>query len=519
MDPFQQLPPEVRLEIMSHIHSHTTLWRLTQASPAMWNQCVVSKPALLKGFVSSLAQVDNNNQDLIQDLIQDAMAIIRFNESMGNREETLFLFDRWLVKSLPTFETNADITKLHRLFVRTSFFIEDYMTKATSPSPTEAYRSLPNITFSKTLNNRVTLDDLTLSEKYRLFRAFFKFEVITKIYDPRLKASMDAKYYRENARDLLKELDPWVHEAVLCVYGYVEASYGAIFAQLGKKYGATSFVATTAMVKPLLFPDNLYFSAHAHFDDIYLPKHCPCVSWWLSCHGMDLLAHVLIQTRQTSQNPDYLLSWLYSISLEVVAPLKTFYYDNRRNLLAHRPVYLSKLFAHTDNLLVDHLSQIDDTQEDDNDSDDDSVSGDFGYMSEEELQTPIQLQIYRQRAWVLCDNWRLYPIPLYEHFPSPEDIDQQQTEVVRRYPLTCLRERQRRRSTEWQTFWEGRNLLSPPERAPIHWWAIQFVEDNIYDIPHFYESAFRDGLSTFWRVKKAKKVHTYVDYAWRLSRK
>ncbi|UZP45209.1 hypothetical protein NXS19_013021 [Fusarium pseudograminearum] len=340
---------------------------------------------------------------------------------------------------------------------------------------------------------------------------------MTKIYDPRLEDSMDAKYYLENAQDLMKELDPWVHEAVLCVYGYVEASYGAIFAQLGKKYGATSFVATTAMVKQLLFPDNLYFSAHAHFDDIYLPRDCPCVSWWLSCHGMDLLAHVLIQTRQTSQNPDYLRSWLYSISREVVAPGNTFFYYSRRHLLAHRPVYLSKLFAHTDNLLVDHLSQIDDTQEDGNDSDGSGV----GYMfsNEEELQTPIQLQIYRQRAWVLCDNWRLYPIPLYEHFPSPEDIDQQQIVVVRRYPLTYFRERQRRRSTEWQTFWKGRNLLSPPERAPAQWWEVHFVDDNIYDIPHFYESSFRDGLSTFWRVKKAKKVDTYVDYAWRLSRK
>ncbi|CAG1985170.1 unnamed protein product [Fusarium graminearum] len=342
MDPFQQLPSEVRLEIMSHIHSHTTLWRLTQASPAMWNQYVVSKPALLKRFISSLDQVDNNNQELIQ----DAMAIIRFNESMGNSEKTLFLFDRWLVKCLPPFETHADITKLHRLFVRTSFFIEDYMTKATSPSPTEAYRSLPNITFINTINNRVTLDDLTLAEKYRLFRAFLKVEVLAKIYDPRLKDSMDKDYYRENAQDLLEDLDSVVHETVLCVYAYVEASYGSIFAQLGSTCDAKSGSANTARIKRLLFPDNLFFSADVRFADIYLPGDCPSLSRWLSCHGLDLLSHALTQTRQTPEIREHLRSWLYSISVELFSPSQSFYGFDDEDVFTHQPFRLSQLFAH-----------------------------------------------------------------------------------------------------------------------------------------------------------------------------
>ncbi|OBS18914.1 hypothetical protein FPOA_10640 [Fusarium poae] len=442
------------------------------------------------------------------ELIQDAMAIIRFNESMGNKEKTIFFLERWLVKCLPPFETNADITKLHRLFTRIGFFIEDYMTKATSASPTEAYLSLPRMKFTNTLNRRVTLDDLTWPEKHRLFRAFFKFEVLMKIYDPRLKQSMDENYYRENAYDLLQELDPWIHESVLCVFGYVEACYGVIFAQLKKTHEAAVGIAETARRKPCLFPDNLYFSSDAHFTDIYLPRDCFSISWWLSCHGLDLLVHVLTQMRQTPESRERLRSWIYSISFEVRAPFTRLYDIERRKLFVHRPVCLSQVFAHTDNSLAYHLRQIDGTLEEDDASDSSSASSDSIYvfypsrMPEEDLQAPIQFQIYRQRAWIFCDNWRLYRTPLFEHFPSPESIEIQQEAVESCYPITSLRERQRRRSPEWHDYWAGRTLEPPPERARNHFWEVEFEKNDICDISHFYDCVTDEGLSTFWRYRK-----------------
>ncbi|KAH6979137.1 hypothetical protein EDB82DRAFT_477855 [Fusarium venenatum] len=406
MDSFQKLSPGIRLEIMSHIHSHTTLWRLTNVSPVMWNQ-----------FISSLTQVDNGNQEFIQ----DAMAIIRFNESMGNKEKTAFFLDRWLVKSTSP-------------FTRTGFFIEDDMTKETSTSPTQAYMSLPRITFSSTIKMRVTLDDLTWPEKYRLFRAFFKFEVLMKIYDPRLKHSMDNTYYRENAHDLLKELDPCVHESVICVHAYVEASYGVIFAQLRKTHEAAAAIAETAR----------FCAPYTHLYDI-----------------------------------------------------------ERRKLFVHRPVCLSQLFAHTNKSFVGHLCQIDTPLEDDENSDNDSVGSDImdalssTRLPEEKRQASIQFQIYRQRAWIFCDNWRLYTAPLFEHFPSPEDIEVQQSIVEFRYPITSLRERQRWRSTEWQDYWAGRTLEPPPERARNHFWEVESGKNDINDIPHFYEYVADKGLGAF----------------------
>ncbi|KAG8360372.1 hypothetical protein FVEN_g2113 [Fusarium venenatum] len=322
---------------------------------------------------------------------------------------------------------------------------------------------------------RVTLDDLTWPEKYRLFRAFFKFEVLMKIYDPRLKHSMDNTYYRENAHDLLKELDPCVHESVICVHAYVEASYGVIFAQLRKTHEAAAAIAETARY----------------------------ISWWLSCHGLDLLVHVLISTCQTLESRERLRSWLYFVSLEVCAPYTHLYDIERRKLFVHRPVCLSQLFAHTNKSFVGHLCQIDTPLEDDENSDNDSVGSDImdalssTRLPEEKRQASIQFQIYRQRAWIFCDNWRLYTAPLFEHFPSPEDIEVQQSIVEFRYPITSLRERQRWRSTEWQDYWAGRTLEPPPERARNHFWEVESGKNDINDIPHFYEYVADKGLGAF----------------------
>ncbi|PTD10186.1 hypothetical protein FCULG_00007484 [Fusarium culmorum] len=271
--------------------------------------------------------------------------------------------------------------------------IEDYMTKATSTSPTQAYLSLPQVTFSSTENKTITLDDLTWPEKYRLFRAFLKFEVMTKIYDPRLKHSMDKDYYRENAQDLLKGLDSGVHETVLCVYAYVEASYGSIFAQLRRTCDSTSGSANTARIKQLLFPDNLFFSADVQFSDIYLPRDCPPLSRWLSCHGLDLLSHVLTQTRQTLQSREHLRSWLYSVSIDFFGPSQSFYGFDYEDVFAHQAFRLSQLFTqnlfpHTDISLACHLHHIDNMQ--------DTLFG-----------PPMLFEIYRQREWIFCDNWRL----------------------------------------------------------------------------------------------------------------
>jgi len=171
MDPFQKSPVEITLTIMENIYSHTTIWRLTQASPTMLSQYSANKPALLRKFISKLIHTGNND-----DLLQDALGILGFDATKTDDQATRRHFDRHTAKellnplNLPASERDdATIANLHRFFSRLGLFIEDYMGKATASDPVmENLRHPPKVTYTNT-KKRVTLDDLSPLERYRLF--------------------------------------------------------------------------------------------------------------------------------------------------------------------------------------------------------------------------------------------------------------------------------------------------------------------------------------------------------------
>ncbi|CEF71879.1 hypothetical protein FGSG_11661 [Fusarium graminearum PH-1] len=110
-----------------------------------------------------------------------------------------------------------------------------------------------------------------------------------------------------------------------------------------------------------------------------------------------------------------------------------------------------------------------------------------------------QLRIFRQRAWIFCDNTRLYP-PVDMHFPSTGTLAKQSFLAMNLGSSEC-NVPSRRRSPEWQDYWAGRTLESPsvydeevdeeelPWSSPVH-------------IPSFYDSPHSQGLSTFWRQEQ-----------------
>ncbi|KAH7216955.1 uncharacterized protein BKA55DRAFT_599655 [Fusarium redolens] len=74
----------------------------------------------------------------------------------------------------------------------------------------------------------------------------------------------------------------------------------------------------------------------------------------------------------------------------------------------------------------------------------------------------FQLHIYRQRAWGLFDDDRLYPMH-NNHFPTLNEFDQMEKAFQDKVFLAPDLERSRRRSQKWQDYWALRTL-EPPEQ-------------------------------------------------------
>lgn len=142
MDPFKNLPPEVRLHIFICLRTRLKLSILpfVQASPTMLQQHTTSKLYIIR---SSLAT------DLDYDMIQDAMRIILFPVWQINvppLESSENMSPSWLAQQLSNqFKKRGRIENIDKLHSRLLLFIEDYLTKATAEYPPREYRCLPRL--------------------------------------------------------------------------------------------------------------------------------------------------------------------------------------------------------------------------------------------------------------------------------------------------------------------------------------------------------------------------------------
>lgn len=122
MDPFNKLPPEIRLQIFIRLRTRSkiSILRFVQASPTMLQQYITSKLYIIK---LSLAT------DIDDDMIQDAMRIILFpvwNINILPLEPGGNMSPSWLAQQLSnSFKKRGLLENIDKLHSRLLLFIED----------------------------------------------------------------------------------------------------------------------------------------------------------------------------------------------------------------------------------------------------------------------------------------------------------------------------------------------------------------------------------------------------------
>ncbi|RSL53141.1 hypothetical protein CEP54_010548 [Fusarium duplospermum] len=281
MDFFAQLPPEIRIRIMGQMSSKSAISRIIQASPAMLAQWIQSRKTIVRAVLINLV-----GGDIYGDILHDALAIIHMppidSSSTGSIINHVGL---WLTKTLSDpFEQNDSKTldTLYRLFSRLAVFIEDFMTKATAPFPPRAYLCLPRMTSldgelyfrDQSIDARhVELDDLTCSERNRFLRAFVRYELLCKLYAPRLWKILEPSEYGDQVKQSHSDLHIWEYEMVHCVREYARSIYVAMFANFTDSWLPNSQTASGSE-KKFLYPDTYWTNPNVFFANLDLPRSC-----------------------------------------------------------------------------------------------------------------------------------------------------------------------------------------------------------------------------------------------------
>lgn len=189
MDPFNKLPPELRLQIFARLRYKGSIFQLVQASPVMLEQYATSKEYITRTLFYF---------DLDKNMIHDAMGIILFPSREGcdflkRMELTCRHIDVWAARKLPNPFENHDrrlINELDKLHDRLLLCIEDYLTKAATDDllPPE-YGLLPDISSvrsflalkGQTVSTGSNVVNLTSPERKHLLRNFLRHEFLRTI--------------------------------------------------------------------------------------------------------------------------------------------------------------------------------------------------------------------------------------------------------------------------------------------------------------------------------------------------
>ncbi|KAF5637985.1 hypothetical protein F52700_4688 [Fusarium sp. NRRL 52700] len=305
MDPFNNLPAEVRIKILGSIPSHATTARLIRASPIMLAQYATTESNNLRAYLSQLVGTDFNGHDILQ----DALAIIYCSRPY-QPDEICDLVREWEAKTLPLPFHRGDkgmITKLRLLFERMSEFIDDYLSKATAQNTAEAYLQPPRRTYVDTVDpQRITLHDLNPQERLRLFRVFIKFEVICKLSNERVHEWV-RRALNKIRSSLVMGLSSWEKKALMCVYEYMKASYSAMFVHCPGAHAFKDYKRTCNHLRRTK-RDNAFFVETMCYDPQYpfirykFPKSVAEFPQVLPLCGFDVLSHLMMEAK-AERNP------------------------------------------------------------------------------------------------------------------------------------------------------------------------------------------------------------------------
>ncbi|KAI0870651.1 hypothetical protein GGS24DRAFT_474462 [Hypoxylon argillaceum] len=243
MDPFNELPPELRLEILIATNSKRSILQLIRASPTMLRQYVS-----FKEFIEcKLFDVDAEFDD---DMLNDAIAIIQFPSQGDDRMSWLIIdheklwLEGWFAsawKERAPINNKVILTQgeMNRLYHRLVMVVEDYLTKATAACPARAYWCLPHrggqLTFKdRAICARLDLTQCNNAERRRLLKAFLKYEAISKFcYYNGVKRWLWHHRYHSTEQLLASRLPVWEKEALYCVEEYLQSLYKAVLIQCG----------------------------------------------------------------------------------------------------------------------------------------------------------------------------------------------------------------------------------------------------------------------------------------------
>ncbi|KAF5252893.1 hypothetical protein FANTH_2217 [Fusarium anthophilum] len=166
--------------------------------------------------------------EIPETLLQDALAVANFTS-----ENRLLHIEKWSKGHLPNpflHHDSAAIDRLDRLYAQLEIYIEDYITKATSIFPPRAYMCIPNpYSNAKQLQfggkpigiDILRVDTLTDVERNRLFRAFLRYELVSKIRGVEVSWLVASTF---------ENLSHGEAEALRCVHHYMRDLFGGVFA-------------------------------------------------------------------------------------------------------------------------------------------------------------------------------------------------------------------------------------------------------------------------------------------------
>ncbi|KAJ3465683.1 hypothetical protein MRS44_006341 [Fusarium solani] len=200
MDPFSKLPQELRFNLLVSLGSLTEVAMAAWASRALLQQLQEFKGSIVHRYAL-------RDGDLNGDVLQDALAIIKFPRSdatatnVDTQQRMAAIHGhlrKWGAKEFsdPFHPNTRDIPTMldvHTLCRQMRLYIEDYLSKATSPCLPRAYRRLPpwshphfsrNPTQMLLLQdvNQFDADSLGHTDRRKILQAFLRYELLCKIY-------------------------------------------------------------------------------------------------------------------------------------------------------------------------------------------------------------------------------------------------------------------------------------------------------------------------------------------------
>ncbi|KAH7268045.1 hypothetical protein B0J15DRAFT_577909 [Fusarium solani] len=469
MDPFSKLPPIVQVELFVHVDSVASIMPLIQASPAMGSLFLTSKTSILQRMLTRLLISESDGG-----IVQDVLAILNF----------------------PCIDTilsiQGHIENLHRLFSRLILFIEGYLSKATDPFPPRAYMAVPGITSpgprfkGKIIDAKaVKFITLTRTEKARLLRAFIRYELLCKIYHPRVWPGIEQTGCANQVKFMHEKLRPVEYKELYCVYEYFKGVYGAIFVHCGDSWLPDRPASCSSDSQPypgskhgLLYPDTVYFSASDYFLDMNIRSRN--LSRILPCLLLDLLVHILASLHEQEDYKRYLRRWFNTLSNDLERPdspwisSQRFAKHHEQSATFDPNIYhcgLSPDSPHRRFMprpIFQHYSGYEPWSR---------------WEQRERLLGihELQLQIYRQRAWVFFDDVRLFP-DARSHFPTMEDLDKQDQIANNRLDY----------------YW-GRTLDNPLYEQEEEEEEEVMLEDSEGHLARFFEKPATGSIPSFWR--------------------